>query len=299
MPSRPAIIAVVDDDPLVHQLLKSELEKEGLRVLRAMDGVEAMTLAHKHTPSAIVLDLILPKLDGWTVLSELKSTPALAHIPVVIISIEEHRAKGISLGACEYMVKPVDPTRLVSIVTRAVQPGTGDILIVDDDAQTRELVSRQLRRAGFNTAEARDGEIAFDLPAESPDHGRPGGGRRIAAYYWWVFPNLMFNFYPWGLSLNVVLPEAIDRTRVLFRSFVRDAGKLDAGAGSALDQVEMEDEAVVEAVQRGTQSRLYDRGRYSPAREQGTHHFHRLLTEFLYPAMDSPTPGALMEAGES
>lgn len=167
--------------------------------------------------------------------------------------------------------------------------------VVDYGSYASELY----RYSNLQLAEARDGEIAFDLPAESPDHGRPGGGRRIAAYYWWVFPNLMFNFYPWGLSLNVVLPEAIDRTRVLFRSFVRDAGKLDAGAGSALDQVEMEDEAVVEAVQRGTQSRLYDRGRYSPAREQGTHHFHRLLTEFLYPAMDSPTPGALMEAGES
>jgi len=156
-----AAVLVVDDDPLVHQLLKTELEKEGLRVLRAMDGVEAIKLARQHTPSAIVLDLILPKLDGWTVLSELKSTAALAHIPVVIISIEEHRAKGISLGACEYLVKPVDPARLVTIVTRAVQPGTGDILIVDDDSQTRELVSRQLRRAGFGTTEARDGEEAL------------------------------------------------------------------------------------------------------------------------------------------
>jgi CheY-like chemotaxis protein len=154
-------VLVVDDDPLVHQLLQSELEKEGLRVLRAMDGVEAMSLAHKHTPNAIVLDLILPKLDGWTVLAELKSTPALAHIPVVIISIEEHRAKGISLGACEYLVKPVDAGRLTAIVSRAVQPGTGDILIVDDDAGARELLSRQLRRIGFSTAEARDGEEAL------------------------------------------------------------------------------------------------------------------------------------------
>ena len=96
-----------------------------------------------------------------------------------------------------------------------------------------------------------------------------------------------------------MLPEAIDRTRVLFRSFVWDASKLDTGAGSALDQVEMEDEAVVEAVQRGTQSQLYDRGRYSPTREQGTHHFHRLLTEFLYPADGAPSVGAMMEAGES
>jgi choline monooxygenase len=107
---------------------------------------------------------------------------------------------------------------------------------------------------------------------------RQGG---VAARYWWVFPNLMLNFYPWGLSLNVVEPQGIDRTRVLFRSFVWDAARLDRGAGAGLDQVEAEDEAVVEAVARGVRSRLYTRGRYSPTRERGVHHFHRLLCEFL------------------
>ncbi len=102
-----------------------------------------------------------------------------------------------------------------------------------------------------------------------------------AAQYWWLFPNLMLNFYPWGLSLNLVQPLAIDRTRVLFRSFVWDASKLETGAGAVLDRVEAEDEAVVQAVQRGVRSRLYGRGRYSPTRERGVHHFHRLLVEFL------------------
>ena len=102
-----------------------------------------------------------------------------------------------------------------------------------------------------------------------------------AARYWWVFPNLMLNVYPWGISLNLVEPQAVDRTRVLFRSFVWDESKLDRGAGSGLDRVEAEDEAVVEAVARGVRSRLYTRGRYSPTRERGVHHFHRLLCEFL------------------
>jgi choline monooxygenase len=102
-----------------------------------------------------------------------------------------------------------------------------------------------------------------------------------AAQYWWIFPNLMLNFYPWGLSLNLVQPLALDRTRVLFRSYVWDASKLATGAGAALERVEAEDEAVVEAVQRGVRSRLYNRGRYSPTRERGVHHFHRLLVEFL------------------
>jgi choline monooxygenase len=91
----------------------------------------------------------------------------------------------------------------------------------------------------------------------------------------------MLNFYPWGLSLNRVQPLAIDRTRVQFRSYVLDASRLETGAGASLDRVEAEDEAIVEAVQRGVRSRLYHRGRYSPTRERGVHHFHRLLVEFL------------------
>ena len=105
--------------------------------------------------------------------------------------------------------------------------------------------------------------------------------RRIAAYYFWVFPNLMLNFYPWGLSVNVVQPQGPHRCRVAFRSHVLDDARLAAGAGGALHQVEMEDEAVVQAVQRGVCSRWYKGGRYSPTRERGVHHFHRLLCEFM------------------
>ncbi len=91
----------------------------------------------------------------------------------------------------------------------------------------------------------------------------------------------MLNFYPWGLSVNLVQPEGPRRTRVAFRAYVGDTTKLGKGAGGALDRVEAEDEAIVEAVQRGVRSRLYRRGRYSPTRERGVHHFHRLLGEFL------------------
>ena len=123
---------------------------------------------------------------------------------------------------------------------------------------------------------AADGEEAFAPPAGAADHGR-----RVAAYYWWVFPNTMLNFYPWGLSVNVVRPLAVDRTRVSFLSYVWDESKLDRGAGSSLDRVEREDEAVVEATHRGLKSSFYTRGRYSPARETGPHHFHRLCAAAL------------------
>ena len=132
------------------------------------------------------------------------------------------------------------------------------------------------RWCNLQLATAREDEAAFDLPPASPDHGR-----RIAAYYYWVFPNLMLNFYPWGLSVNVVQPQGPARTRVVFRSYVADAARLSEGAGGALHQVEMEDEAVVLTVQRGIRSRLYRRGRYSPSAEQGVHQFHRLLCEML------------------
>jgi choline monooxygenase len=123
-------------------------------------------------------------------------------------------------------------------------------------------------RASLQIAEATEPADAF-----------PGGS--VAAYYFFLFPNTMLNFYPWGLSLNVVVPLAVDCTRVLYRSYVLDPSRRGHGAGAALDKVEHEDEQIVEQVQRGIRSRLYDRGRYSAAREQGVHHFHRLLSRAL------------------
>jgi choline monooxygenase len=123
---------------------------------------------------------------------------------------------------------------------------------------------------------ARGDEDCFEIPKSSPDHGQ-----KIAGYYFWLFPNTMFNFYPWGISINIVKPLAVDRTRISYLSYVWDKSKLGKGAGSGLDKVEMEDEAVVESVQRGVRSLLYERGRYSPTQERAVHHFHRLLAKFL------------------
>ncbi len=91
----------------------------------------------------------------------------------------------------------------------------------------------------------------------------------------------MFNFYPWGISINIVKPLAFNRTKVSYLTYVWDESKLERGAGAALDRVEREDEVIVENVQRGVGSRLYTQGRFSPKHEKGPHHFHRLLAKFL------------------
>lgn len=156
-----SVVLVVDDDPLIHQLLIKELEREGIQVVLAEDGVSALRLAREKAPAAIVLDIYLPKLDGWAVLSELKSDPALARTPVIIISVAEERARGFALGAVDYLVKPFEPQRLAGVVTREIGAQRGEILVVDDDPDTCELVSRQLRAVGFTVAQARTGEEAL------------------------------------------------------------------------------------------------------------------------------------------
>lgn len=103
----------------------------------------------------------------------------------------------------------------------------------------------------------------------------------IAGQYLFIFPNTMLNFYTWGISINIVEPISPSRTRIRYLTYGSDESKLGSGAGGDLHRVELEDERVVESVQKGIRSRFYDRGRYSPTREQGTHHFHRLIAEFM------------------
>jgi choline monooxygenase len=144
--------------------------------------------------------------------------------------------------------------------------------VIDFGNYTTEL----FRYSSLQLGIAKDDEDCFDLPPGSPDYGK-----KVAAYYFFVFPNTMFNFYPWGLSVNIVQPIDLKTTRVTFLTYICNESKFETGAGSGLDTVELEDEAVVEAVQKGVRSRYYSHGRYSVTREQGTHHFHRLIAEAI------------------
>ncbi len=141
--------------------------------------------------------------------------------------------------------------------------------ILDYSTYSTELFTYSSLQLGL--AKDDDTEI-FDLPHASPDFGK-----KVAGYYFWVFPNMMFNFYPWGLSLNIVKPLSLTQTKVSFLSFVWDEKKFRQGAGANLHQVEMEDEDVVQNVQKGIRSRFYKYGRYSVKHETGTHHFHQLI----------------------
>jgi choline monooxygenase len=133
----------------------------------------------------------------------------------------------------------------------------------------------------YTTETFRFSSLQTALSETSAADDKSNFNNRIAAYYFFIFPNLMLNFYPWGLSVNVVKPLKKDLTRVSYLTFVSDESKLNKGAGADLETVEYEDQAVVESVQKGINSRFYERGRYSPNREQGTHHFHRLIGEFM------------------
>jgi choline monooxygenase len=144
--------------------------------------------------------------------------------------------------------------------------------VIDFGNYTTELFSCSNLQLGI----AKEEEDCFDLPVSSPDYGK-----KVAAYYFFVFPNMMFNFYPWGLSVNIINPLNIRETKVVFLTYVLDPAKYNSGAGSNLNQVEQEDEEVVENVQKGIRSRFYTHGRYSVTREQGTHHFHRIIAELM------------------
>ena len=131
-------------------------------------------------------------------------------------------------------------------------------------------------KASLQLGIGKTGEDCFDLPPSSIDYGT-----NVAAYYFWIYPNMMFNFYPWGLSVNIVSPVSVNKTKVEFIVYMWNEEKYDKGAGSDLDKVELEDEEIVQNVQKGIVSRFYKHGRYSVTRETGTHHFHRLIAECM------------------
>jgi len=162
----PRPVLVIDDDPATLELITRFLEREGFAVCTALDGEAGLRLAAQAHPSVILLDVLMPRLDGWGVLSRLKADPALAAIPVVVVSFVDERGLGYSLGAAEYLTKPVEWGRLKQALDRLAAEEAGEeaerpVLVVDDDEGTRDRLRTMLTRAGWVATEAADGRTAL------------------------------------------------------------------------------------------------------------------------------------------
>jgi CheY-like chemotaxis protein len=150
-------------------VLSQFLARKGFRVETAASGAEGLAAARQHRPRAITLDVVMPDMDGWAVLSALKADPELADIPVVMLTMVDDRHKGFRLGAADYLVKPVDPDRLTAVLRRQAAPAAGRrILVVDDDADLRRRLRGLLESDGWEVAEAADGHEALDRLDPSP-----------------------------------------------------------------------------------------------------------------------------------
>jgi len=164
-----ATVLVVDDDPSVRSLLARTLEKEGYRVISAANGVEALALAREHRPQAITLDVMMPKLDGWGALKQLKADAELREIPVIMVTVLNERGMAIPLGAADFVTKPVDRQRLTAILREhCVNPSSASILVVEDNLPTREVLCRSLESMGYAAYAAVNGRDGLDWLANHP-----------------------------------------------------------------------------------------------------------------------------------
>ncbi len=163
-------VLIIDDDATAADLLRRTLEKAGFEALVATDGASGIELARRHQPSAITLDVMMPGMDGWSVLTQLKNDPALSHIPVIMATMLQDRPMGFALGASDFLTKPVDPARLRNILSRLCGGGQRRVLIVDDDTMSRDVLRRLLEKEGIGIEEAVHGSAALEAIArERPD----------------------------------------------------------------------------------------------------------------------------------
>ena len=164
LPAGAPVVLVIDDDPHARDLLVRFLQKEGFSARTAVDGRQGLLMARQLRPSLITLDVMMPEVDGWSVLNALKADPELAKIPVMMITLTEEQDKGFALGAAEFLTKPVDYPRLASLLREyCPTPGDRPVLIVEDDEISRHLLRRNLEREGYSVLVAEDGRAALAL----------------------------------------------------------------------------------------------------------------------------------------
>jgi PAS domain S-box-containing protein len=156
-------VLVVDDDPTVRDMMRRHLAREGLHVVTAADGDEGLRIARRIKPSVITLDVVMPNTDGWDVLKTLKSEPTLSDIPVVMLTVIDEKNKGYTLGASDYIIKPVNREQLLSVLNKYRSAEfTSRVLIVEDDPDMRQRLRDTLSEAGWEVDEAGNGRIALN-----------------------------------------------------------------------------------------------------------------------------------------
>jgi len=157
-----ATVLIVDDDPVARDLLQRYLQKNGFRAVCASNGKEALRLAGEVHPHVITLDVFMPEMDGWAVLSALKANEATSSIPVVMITMEDNKELGFALGIADYLTKPVDREQLLRLLQKYRLDTPQPVLVVDDDNPTREMVKKMLERAGWEAMDAENGLVALE-----------------------------------------------------------------------------------------------------------------------------------------
>jgi signal transduction histidine kinase/DNA-binding response OmpR family regulator len=169
LPSEARTILVIDDDPATHDLMRRYLSKEGFRVESAFSGPEGIRKAKDLHPAAITLDVMMPSMDGWTVLSTIKSDPDLAEIPVIMLTMVDDKNIGYALGASDYLTKPVNRNSLTSLLKKyRCQHPPCTILLVEDDPVNRELMQQMLEKEGWSVTAAENGRVALACLQEAP-----------------------------------------------------------------------------------------------------------------------------------
>ncbi len=170
-------VLVIDDDPNTRDMMKRFLDKEGIRAETVSGGREGLRIAKELHPDAITLDVMMPDMDGWSVLTQLKADPDLADIPVIMLTISDNKNMGYILGASDYMTKPVNRDRLVSVLQKYRHTAGDDtkpvpeqlrVLVVEDDMETRDILRRTLAQEGWAVAEAENGRAALERVAADP-----------------------------------------------------------------------------------------------------------------------------------
>jgi DNA-binding response OmpR family regulator len=162
-------ILVIDDDPTIHDLINRFLSKQGFKVVTATSGQEGLRLAKQLQPQAITLDVMMPGMDGWTVLAALKADSESAHIPVIMMSIVDNQNLGYALGAADYLLKPINRQQLVSVLQKySLNYSANSVLIVEDDEDTRTILTRQLSNEGWQVTAVENGRKALEAIALAP-----------------------------------------------------------------------------------------------------------------------------------